>query len=102
MRQDSLTALSCCLFDILGVTKETVLQAAGVANSAGLATLGNLQALVSLYSRVLQYQVSRCGAACSGGPCPNERCPSQHALILQYSTVIGDRVPSSALASEPK
>jgi hypothetical protein len=39
---DSLSPLSCGLFGILGVTKETVLQAARAAQSRGVTSLGHL------------------------------------------------------------
>jgi hypothetical protein len=60
VRLDSLTPLSCGLFDILGVGKETVLQAAKVAKSAGLATLPKMCTLASCYHSVSWLQVSAC------------------------------------------
>ena len=60
VRLDSVTPLSCGLFDILGVGKETVLQAAKVAKSAGLATLPKMCTLASCYHSVSWLQVSAC------------------------------------------
>jgi hypothetical protein len=62
-RLDSLTPLSCSLFDVLGITKETALYIAGLEKSEGHATLSKLQALVVGYSNLLMYQVS--GKLCS-------------------------------------
>ena len=55
---DRLTPLSCSLFDMLGVSKETALQAAGLARSRGLTTLEALTVVMSRYSNVLEHQVS--------------------------------------------
>jgi hypothetical protein len=57
MRLDSLTPLSCSLFDVLGVTKETALQAAGLAHSQGLTSLFKFKILLASYNGVLNYQV---------------------------------------------
>jgi hypothetical protein len=58
VRLDSLTPLSCSLFDILAVTREIVLQFARLANSRGFTTpvysLGSLK----IYSSVIDYQVT--------------------------------------------
>jgi hypothetical protein len=61
MQLDSLTPLSCSLFDILGVTKETVLQLAGLAKAEGCTSPGALRNVVEAYTGVLQHQVSVCG-----------------------------------------
>jgi hypothetical protein len=58
VRLDSLTPLSCNLFDILGVNKETALQATRLATSDAAPLNSNLHALVTTYCSVLQYQVS--------------------------------------------
>lgn len=55
---DRLTPLSCSLFDMLGVSKETALQTAGLARSRGLTTLEVLTVVMSRYSNVLEHQVS--------------------------------------------
>lgn len=55
---ESLTALSSSLFDILGVSKETALQAARLANSARLTVLPQLVVHVSIYRCVADLQVS--------------------------------------------
>ena len=51
----SLTPLSCGLFDMLGVSKETVQEAAGLLKCQGVAYMNTV---ASGYLRVLQYQVS--------------------------------------------
>jgi hypothetical protein len=61
VRLDSLTPLSCSLFDVLGVTKEAVLQLASLADGEGLTTKLELDTLASAYMRVLKYQVSDSG-----------------------------------------
>lgn len=53
-----MTPLSCGLFGILGVTKETALQAAQVLKSEGVTALPDVAALASDYIGVLKYQVS--------------------------------------------
>lgn len=58
VRLDSLAPLSCSLFDMLGVTKETALEAARLAKSEGLATPLYLSSLMSGYTGVLTHQVS--------------------------------------------
>lgn len=58
MRLDSLTPLSCTLFDSLGVTKETVLQAARLAKADGLTTTSYLHMYMVIYNSVLGHQVS--------------------------------------------
>jgi hypothetical protein len=58
VRLDSLTPLSCCLFDILGVTKETAVLLSGLASSQGYAYMGQLQGLLKIYNSVMEYQVS--------------------------------------------
>ena len=58
VRLDSLTPLSCSLFDILGVSKETALQLAGLAKEEGFNTPAPLQKVLEIYSCVLEYQVS--------------------------------------------
>jgi hypothetical protein len=58
MRLDSLTPLSCSLFDVLGVTKETVLQAARLAKADGLTTTSYLSMYMVIYNCVLGHQVS--------------------------------------------
>jgi hypothetical protein len=63
VRLDSLTPLSCSLFDILGVTKETALQLAGLAKEEGFNTPAPLQKVLEIYSCVLEYQVSVSHAA---------------------------------------
>jgi hypothetical protein len=60
---DSLTPLSCSLFDILGVTKETVLQAGGMAKSERLTKLSDLHSLLLSTVSVLKFQVSQCCSA---------------------------------------
>jgi hypothetical protein len=55
---DSLTPLSCGLFGILGVTKETALHAAQVLKSEGVTTRPDVAALAADYIGVLKYQVS--------------------------------------------
>jgi hypothetical protein len=57
---DSLTPLSCSLFDVLGVSKETVQQAAKVAKAKGLTTVDDLRMLVGVYRNVRVQQVSQC------------------------------------------
>jgi hypothetical protein len=46
------------LFDVLGVTKEAVLQLASLAHAEGLTTKLEVNTLVAAYIRVLKYQVS--------------------------------------------
>lgn len=58
MRLDSWTPLSCSLFDVLGVTKETVVQAARLAGSEGLVTVAEMETLGLAYRCVLKFQVS--------------------------------------------
>jgi hypothetical protein len=58
VRLDSLTPLSCSLFDILRVTKETVLQVARVAKSERLTTLGEMDVWAAVLASVHKYQVS--------------------------------------------
>jgi hypothetical protein len=53
---DSLTPLSCSLFDILGVTKETVLQAASLAHSWGSTNMSNFETLLAGYKSALNHQ----------------------------------------------
>jgi hypothetical protein len=60
VRLDSLTPMSCSLFDILGVSKETVVQYATLASSHGLTHVGFLHGSLKIYSSVLEYQVSVC------------------------------------------
>ena len=57
VRLDSLTPLSCSLFDVLGVTKETALLAARVAHSQGHTDLPKFNTLVLVYNSVLNHQV---------------------------------------------
>jgi hypothetical protein len=59
MRLNSLTALSCSLFDILGVTKETALQLAGRVKSVGFTTPEHLLEILRIYNFVIEYQVSQ-------------------------------------------
>jgi hypothetical protein len=59
VRLDSLTPLSCGLFRLLGITKETALQAARLAKAQGLTTLVSLDVLVAAYRDVIVHQVSR-------------------------------------------
>jgi hypothetical protein len=61
VRLDSLTPLSCGLFEILGVTKETVQQAAGASKTLGLTTEGQLYGLLVCYTSLIEYQVSELG-----------------------------------------
>jgi hypothetical protein len=56
-RLDSLTPLSCGLFDALGVPKGTVLHAAMVAHSQGFSTLLNFKIFLASYNSVLDHQV---------------------------------------------
>jgi hypothetical protein len=58
VRVESLSALSCSLFDILGVSKGTAMQAAQLAKSAGLTKLHQMEGFVSIYSHVSNIQVS--------------------------------------------
>jgi hypothetical protein len=64
VRLDSLTPLSCKLFDILGVRKETALEAARLASSDGLTTLAHMQKDMVCYSSVLRHQVGLSAAFC--------------------------------------
>jgi hypothetical protein len=68
VRMDSLTPLSCGLFDILGVTKETAVELAAFAEYDGLTTLAHLETLLEIYRTVLKHQVSQyasmCGCVC--------------------------------------
>jgi hypothetical protein len=59
VRLDSVAPLSCSLFDVLGVTKETALQAARLAGSEGLVTVAEMETLGLAYGCVLKFQVSR-------------------------------------------
>jgi hypothetical protein len=59
VRLGSLTPLSCGLFPLLGITKETALQAARLAKAQGLTTLASLDVLVAAYRDVIVHQVSR-------------------------------------------
>ena len=59
VRLGSLTPLSCGLFPLLGITKETALQAARLAKAEGLTTLASLDVLVAAYRDVIVHQVSR-------------------------------------------
>jgi hypothetical protein len=56
-----LMPLSCSLFDMLGVSKKTAVQAArlALAKSGGWTSLDALTVLMSRYSSVLEHQVSR-------------------------------------------
>jgi hypothetical protein len=54
---DSLTPLSCSLFDKLGITKETALQAARLAHAQGFTTLFNFKITMASYNIVLDHQV---------------------------------------------
>lgn len=56
---ESLTPLSCNVFDVLGVTKETVLQLAWLIKPTDITRTLSLPTLVSAYKCVLKYQVSR-------------------------------------------
>lgn len=58
VRLDSVAPLSCSLFDVLGVTKETVVQAARLAGSEGLVTVAEMETLGLAYGCVLKFQVS--------------------------------------------
>jgi hypothetical protein len=59
VRPGSLTPLSCCLFDILGVTKETALLFARlVGSSYALTSPSQLHGLLKVYNSVIEYQVS--------------------------------------------
>jgi hypothetical protein len=58
VRLDSLTPLSCSLFDLLGVSKEMVLQAARLAKADGLTTTSYLHMYMGIYNSVLGHQVS--------------------------------------------
>jgi hypothetical protein len=58
VRLDSLTPLSCCLFDILGVTQATAVLFAWLASSQGITYPYQLQGLLRIYKRVIKYQVS--------------------------------------------
>jgi hypothetical protein len=55
---NSLTPLSCSLFDMLGVTKGTALQAARLAHSQGSTKMTYFKSLMRSYESVLKYQVS--------------------------------------------
>ena len=55
---DSLTPLSCSLFDILGVTKETVLQLARLAKAEKLTELREMDVWAAVFANVYKYQVS--------------------------------------------
>jgi hypothetical protein len=55
---DSLTPLSCSLFDILGIPKEAAVQFAGLAKSEGRTTVARLAALMQAYREVLVHQVT--------------------------------------------
>jgi hypothetical protein len=57
-RLGSLTPLSCSVLDMLGVTKETVLQVAMLEASEGSAALPRLSALTAACTDMLAYQVS--------------------------------------------
>jgi hypothetical protein len=55
---DSLTPLSCSLFDILGVSKETVLQLARLAKAEKLTELREMDVWAAVLANVYKYQVS--------------------------------------------
>jgi hypothetical protein len=57
---DSLTPLACSLFDILGVSREAAAEAARLAKSAGLTTLGHMNMYMVCHNEVLRHQVSGC------------------------------------------
>jgi hypothetical protein len=57
MRLDSLTPLSCSLFDVLGVTKETALHAARLAHSQGYTDLPNFNTMMLVHNSALNHQV---------------------------------------------
>lgn len=61
-RLGSLTPLSCSLFDVLGVSKETVLHLARLVTPTAITTSGSLPTLATAYKSLLKYQVSRCRA----------------------------------------
>jgi hypothetical protein len=86
---DSLTPLSCRLFDVdmLGVTKEGVLQVARLAKSEGFTTLSNLNALVTLYCSVFRQQVSQ-QCRLHVGPCfqrKNHMWPNGRACMCHHT-----------------
>jgi hypothetical protein len=58
MRLDSLTPLSCSLFDVLGVTKETVLHLARLITPNAVTTSGTFPTMTAAYKYLLTYQVS--------------------------------------------
>jgi hypothetical protein len=58
VRLDSLTPLSCSLFDLLGITREAAMEAAVVAKPLGLTALPVLTAWVKAYQTVTKHQVS--------------------------------------------
>ena len=64
VRMDSVTPLSCGLFDILGVTKETAVELAAFAEYDGLTTLAHLETLLEIYRTVLKHQVSQYAIMC--------------------------------------
>jgi hypothetical protein len=59
LRLACLTPLSSSLFDILGVSKGTMLQAARELTPKGVTTLTDVAALLSEYNTVFRYQVSK-------------------------------------------
>jgi hypothetical protein len=56
-----LTPLSCSVFDILGVTKETALQLALQAEHDGCTTPASLDTVLQVYRIVLNHQVRQYG-----------------------------------------
>lgn len=91
VRMDSLTTMSCGWFGVLGITKEAVLQAAMLAKRdrssllpLNFADLRTADTFLTLYKRVLKYQVSqpcrgvtvwnRCGCAQACQSIPFELC----------------------------
>jgi hypothetical protein len=57
VRVDSLTPLSCSLFGVLGIAKETALQAVVLAKSLGLSTASSLTVWLTAYRTVARHQV---------------------------------------------
>jgi hypothetical protein len=77
MRLDSLTPLSCSLFDVLGVTKETVLHLARLIPPTAITSTGSLPTLAAAYKSLLKHQVSRRGDLQSGGRSVAVQTPSR-------------------------
>jgi hypothetical protein len=84
LRLDSVAPLSCSLFDTLGVTKETVLQAARLAKAERLASVREVESLAMVYGCVLQYQVSWC-FRCAFSPAYSitVQCVARREIALQ-------------------